>query len=143
MTEKQHDENWVKKKIKAWLDAQQAWHFPIPANGMGTSGVPDRIAVFPGGLFVAIEAKRPGRRNEANRGCSALQVRALELIAMKGGIGWVVDGDEDLEALMLAVKSNKFNPDTEFIRINAPDMNKKYASFNANTNLTLDYWKKK
>lgn len=125
MTEKQHDENWVKKKIKAWLDAQQAWHFPIPANGMGTSGIPDRIAVFPGGLFVAIEAKRPGRRNEVNRGCSALQVRALELIAMKGGFAWVVDGDEDLEML-------------------AAELCKYHSGFSVfSCNLTLDYWKKK
>ena len=139
-TTKQHDENYVKKLIKKWLDEQGAWHFPIPANGMGVSGLPDRIAVFDEGLLVAIEAKRPGRRGEVNRGCSALQVKALRAIAAKGGIAWVVDGEEDLEALLLAVRTRQ---PSQWLKDHGLEYARKYGSFNEKTNLDLEYWRKK
>jgi len=128
MTEKQRDENYVKKQIKAFLDNIHAYSFPVPANGMGVSGIPDRIAVLDDGLFLAIEAKRPGRRGEANRGCSALQVKSLRAIADKGGFAWVVDGEEDLGRLLDALST--FEVDRN-------------PSFGPRCNLDLDYWKKK
>jgi len=124
MTERTPDENWVKKRIKAYLGKIGAYSFPTQNTGMGVSGIPDRIAVL-NGLFIALEAKRPGRRGQADRGCSALQVKSLRAIADKGGFAWVVDGDEDLEVL-------------------GQEMT---AFFNSGRctkcNLDLDYWKKK
>jgi len=124
MTERTPDENWVKKRIKAYLDKIGAYSFPTQNTGMGVSGIPDRIAVL-NGLFIAIEAKRPGRRGQADRGCSALQVKSLLAIANKDGFAWVVDSDEDLEALDDAITSQLV-----------------YGSCRK-CNLDMDYWKKK
>ena len=124
MTEKLPDENWVKKYVKAYLDKLGAYHFPTQNNGMGVSGIPDRICVL-NGLFIGIEAKRPGRRGQADRGCSALQVKSLRGIADKGGFAWVVDSDEDMDELDAQL-------DNFFSGLGA-----------TKCNLDMDYWKKK
>lgn len=94
MENKNYDENWAKKKLKTILDAAKVHHFPIPANGMGVSGVSDRIGIKHG-VFIAVEVKRPGRRGEANRGCSALQAKFLESVAEHSGLAFVFDGEDD------------------------------------------------
>ena len=123
MATKQHDENWSKNKLKKLLADHGVFSVPIAANGMGVSGISDRLGVKDG-VFIAIEVKRPGRRGEANRGCSALQVKFLQQITEKGGIGFVFDGeDDDAEKLL------------DWIEYPA-----QHLGFN---NLELDYWKKK
>ena len=97
-------ENDVKALVRSWLDAHGCFHFPIPANGMGRNGVSDRISVIrPTGIFLAIEAKRPGRRGEPNRGCSKNQHSFIKSVSRAGGFGWVVDGQEDLDELEKAI----------------------------------------
>lgn len=108
MAEKQVSENLVKTWIKKRLESWGAWSVPIPSNGMGVSGVPDRLCLIPRKdypVFVGIEAKRPGRRGEKNRGCSELQVKQLLAIAATGGIGWVVDSHEDLDMLQRVIEA--------------------------------------
>ena len=123
MPPKQHDENWAKTKLKKLLADHGVFSVPIAANGMGVSGISDRLGVKDG-LFIAIEVKRPGRRGEANRGASALQVKFLNQVAAHNGISFVFDGeDDDVERLESIMKAPRV-----------------CMGFN---NLDLDYWKKK
>lgn len=123
MPPKQHDENWAKTKLKKLLITLGVFNVPIAANGMGVSGISDRLGVKDG-VFIAIEVKRPGRRGEANRGASALQVKFLNQVAAHNGISFVFDGEDDdvekLEAMLTAPQG-------------CMGMN----------NLDMDYWKKK
>jgi hypothetical protein len=50
-------ERYVCDKIKAVGGRAFKWVCP------GLTGAPDRIAVFPGGMIVFIELKRPGRKD--------------------------------------------------------------------------------
>ena len=97
-------ENDVKAMIRTWLDDCGYFHFPVPANGLGRNGVSDRIVVIrPSGMILTIEAKRPGRRGEQYRGCSRNQFSFIKSIACAGGIGWVVDSQEDLDDLQAVI----------------------------------------
>lgn len=89
-------EGKVKKRIKEWIASKGGW-YTMPVHA-GSNGVPDFICCI-NGLFVAIEAKAPGRRGEKNRGCSGLQVLQIKAIKEAGGIAVVVDGEDDLKSL--------------------------------------------
>ena len=59
----------------------------------GTSGVPDRIAILPGGKVIFIEVKRPGLSD-------GLSVRQKKIIATLVGLGctvWRISDMEDLK----------------------------------------------
>ena len=88
-------EGLVKQKVDAFLKSIGAWYFKPVSNGLGAHGIPDYIGIYKGRGF-AIETKKPGRRNEKNRGCSALQVMQMDRIKDAGGLAFVVDGEEDL-----------------------------------------------
>lgn len=81
-------------------------------TGYGESGIPDFIGCVPTlitpdmvgktvGLFVAVETKKPGRRNEKDRGCTVNQRDNLIGIVAAGGIGIVCDSQEDMERIKL------------------------------------------
>jgi hypothetical protein len=93
-----HDENWVKRLTKKFLDEIGAYHYPAAASPYGVKGIPDIIACY-NGRFVGIECKRPGRGGEKDRGCTRLQVITGQKIREAGGVWAVVDGEEDLERL--------------------------------------------
>lgn len=103
-------ENDVKALVKKMLDSHKAWSYAPIQNGMGAHGIPDRIACVPVtvteamvgqtvGLFVGIEAKRPGRRGEKNAGATGQQINQLREIIDAGGVGMLVDGQEDIAFL--------------------------------------------
>lgn len=103
-------EGKVKAATKKWLNNKGAFSFAPVSNGMGVHGIPDYIACVPVeitadmvglqlGLFVGLEVKAPGRRGQANRGCSAPQLFRAAEICGAGGVFSVVDGDEDLQAV--------------------------------------------
>lgn len=107
------DEGDVKTKVvKPWYDARRAWHYMPVQTGRGENGIPDHIGCVPTlitqdmvgqiiGRFVAVEAKRPGRRKEKDRGCNPAQKENLIGIVAAGGIGIVCDSVEDLERIQL------------------------------------------
>ncbi len=99
-----HDENWVKRKLKKMLDELGAYHYPASAGSYSVGGIPDRIGCYKGRFF-GIEAKRPGRRGEENRGLSALQYRTGQSIEKAGGLFFVVDGPEDIAAVKEALEA--------------------------------------
>ena len=92
-------EGKIKKNIiNPWLEKMKA-HKNMPVTrGFGTSGVLDYVTCIRG-LYVAIEAKAPGRRGEANQGLSRLQVDEFDKITKAGGFAWRVDCQEDLDEL--------------------------------------------
>lgn len=105
----------VKRLVKRRLDKWLSWSFAPVSNGMGAHGIPDRIACVPvvvtqdmvGGVigrFVAIESKRPGRRNEEDRGASKNQVNQMNAINAAGGVALVCDGEEDLQIIELRLR---------------------------------------
>lgn len=108
MTGKLATENDVKTKaVKPWFDKTGAWHYAPIQNGMGESGIHDRIACVPIivtqamvgkriGLFISVEAKKPGRRGEANEGLTTHQRDNLNEINAAGGISIRCDCPEDM-----------------------------------------------
>ena len=103
-------ENHVKDLVRQWCDAHDAFHFAVVQNGMGVHGIHDRLMALPItvtsemvgkkiALFVSIECKKPGRRNEPDRGMSTHQVMFMEGVQKAGGVSVCCDGEEDLEHL--------------------------------------------
>ena len=108
-------ENDVKELAKQWLDRSTAWHYAPVQSGLGVHGIHDRIACLPVtvtqemvgkriGLFVSIEAKKPGRRGEPRRGMSTHQQLNLEAIRAAGGLSICCDGVQDLNELSLQIR---------------------------------------
>ena len=109
-------ENHVKDIVRQWCDAHSAFHFAVVQNGMGVHGIHDRIAALPitvtqemvgkkVGLFVAVECKKPGRRNEPDRGMSKHQVIFMEGVQKAGGVSVCCDGEEDLLVLQYRLQN--------------------------------------
>ncbi len=103
-------ENDVKALAFDWFKDLRGWSYSPVQNGLGVHGIADRLGVIPVtvtpnmvgkriGLFVAIEAKRPGRRNEPMRGMSKHQYIVMTDILTAGGLSIVCDGQEDLDGL--------------------------------------------
>ena len=103
-------ENDVKALVKQWFDDRNAWHYAPIQNGLGVHGIHDRIGCAPIivtpdmvgmglGLFVSIEAKKPGRRAEPDRGMSKHQIGNLLGIRAARGMSICCDGPEDLQSL--------------------------------------------
>lgn len=108
-------ENDVKALVKHWLNVRAAWHYAPIQTGMGAHGIADRVGVIPVtvtpgmvgkkiGLFIAIEAKKPGRRNEEHRGLSKHQYLNMTGILDAGGLSIVCDGQDDLDKLGAALE---------------------------------------
>lgn len=103
-------ENQVKDLVRQWFGKQGAFSWCTVQNGLGIHGIHDRTGVIPLtitpnmvgkkiGLFVSVEAKKPGRRNEPDRGMSKHQVLFWEGVTKAGGLSVCCDGPEDLERL--------------------------------------------
>ena len=108
-------ENAVKDIVRQWFDAHDAHHYAVVQNGMGVHGIHDRIGTIPIvvtqamvgkriGLTVTVESKKPGRRNEQNRGMSKHQVLFWEGVTGAGGLSICCDGQEDLQRLEGQIK---------------------------------------
>lgn len=111
-------ENDVKAIVKRWFDKWTAWSYAPIQNGMGVHGIPDRVGCVPivvtqemvgkrVGLFVAVEAKRPGRRGEANAGATGLQVVNLRGILDAAGVAALADCEEDMERLFIQIEAGQ------------------------------------
>lgn len=103
-------ENDVKAIVKKWFDDRCAWSYAPVQNGLGVHGIHDRIGCVPItitqgmvgkkiGMFVSVEAKKPGRRGEPDRGMSKHQGLVMDAIYEAYGRSIVCDGYEDLERL--------------------------------------------
>jgi len=92
-------EGKVKKVVRETLKTLGVWQYWPVSNGMGVHGIPDCLFCFKG-VFCAIETKRPGRRKEVNRGCTALQHAQIQKIRDAGGRAWVVDCEEEMDAVI-------------------------------------------
>lgn len=97
----QTPEGRVKDAIKQWLNARGAYWYMVVPNGYSRTGVPDFICClpapgFPHGLFVGIEAKAPGKRNNT----STAQKRELKAIDRAKGIALVVDSVSQLDDIL-------------------------------------------
>ena len=110
MPRKIETENHVKALVKEWYDRHKAWSYAPVQTGLGAHGIPDRIGCVPIvvtpamvgkrlGLFVAVEAKRPGREKELHGGLTKHQLYNLDAIFHAGGIGEMCDSEEDIVEL--------------------------------------------
>jgi ribosomal protein S19 len=106
----EQSENDVKKLVKKWYDAHGAWSYAPIQTGMGEHGIPDRVGCVPVkitpemvgmtvGVFVAVEAKKPGRRGEERAGMTPAQRNQATEINQAHGIGQLADGIADLHNL--------------------------------------------
>lgn len=107
-------ENDVKDLVRKWFEVMGAWHYAPIQNGLGVHGIHDRVGCIPVtvtpamvgktvGLFVSVEAKKPGRRGEPRRGMSVHQEDHLVDIRKAGGLSTCCDGKEDLDALSYVI----------------------------------------
>lgn len=114
-------ENDVKKLVIGALKQYDAWSYAPIQNGMGVHGIPDRIACVPllitesmvgatVGLFVAVESKRPGRREEKHGGASPMQANHLHAILAAGGVAMLVDGEVEATRLSCFLDMIKMGP---------------------------------
>jgi len=89
----------LKKKIKKDCDDRGWWSYAPVQQGMGASGIPDRIACAPVkitiedvgktfGMFVGLEAKVKGNKP------TKLQMHQLKGIAAAGGQALVITGEK-------------------------------------------------
>lgn len=96
-------EGRVKQLIKAWMERLGMWSFQPVSNGMGAHGIPDRIGCLPLtvtpemvgktiGVFVAVEAKAPGKKHNT----SPLQRAQIAAISKAHGFVVVADCADDL-----------------------------------------------
>ena len=86
-------ENKIKKKVKDLLTEHGIFNFCIAASPYGYAGISDRLAVLPNGKLLAIECKAPGKV------ATPLQMEFLKKVGKNNGYGFVVDGEEALQAL--------------------------------------------
>ena len=93
-------EGKVKEACKKYLKSIGAWFFMPVSNGMGQVGIPDIICCYKG-MFVAVETKAPGKRNNTTPN----QERVID--AIRGADGWavVVDDVEQLHTFFTAIKA--------------------------------------
>ena len=103
-------ESDVKELVIDWFKSLSAWHYAPIQNGLGVHGIHDRVGCIPVhvtpnmvgkriGLFVSVEAKAEGRRNEELRGMTRHQYNHMTDILTAGGLSIVCDGQEDLDGL--------------------------------------------
>ena len=86
-------ENKIKSKVKLLLLKHGIFNFPVAASPYGYAGISDRLAVLPNGKLLAIECKAPGKV------ATPLQMEFLKKVGKNKGYGFVVDGEEALQAL--------------------------------------------
>ena len=72
------------------------WKF----TSSGTAGVPDRIVLMPGGRIAFVEVKAPGEKPRP------LQLSRHKLLRRLGFLVYVLDACEDIEKIILEVKSD-------------------------------------
>jgi Holliday junction resolvase len=94
----QTPEGRVKEAIKKYLKSIGAWYFMPVSNGMGQVGIPDIICCYKG-VFVAIEAKAPGKKANLTEN----QKRVMDAIRTADGWAWVCDDPTDLPMLFTAL----------------------------------------
>lgn len=87
-------EGKVKKKIRAFLDAQGVYRFSPIGGAYSAQGVLDEACCVRG-QFLAIEVKAPGRENRV----TALQQHNIEKIRSAGGVAIVASSVEQVKAL--------------------------------------------
>lgn len=118
-------ENDVKALVIQWFKNLGGWSFaPPPSRGMGVHGVHDRIGVIPVtvtpamvgkrvGVFVSIEAKKPGRRGEKLGGATQAQLDFACEVIRHSGVSAVADSDLDLRDVGDALATLLYDPRQE------------------------------
>lgn len=93
----QTPEGRVKQAVKRLLNHVGAYYYMPMSNGMGRVGAPDFMICLPGGRFLGVETKAPGKRKNT----TANQKRELEWIKRVGGIAVVIDDADQLRVLLI------------------------------------------
>ena len=88
---KDASETSLKNAIMLWLRTQDILAWRSPAGPFSTAGIPDIIGVLPGGRFLAIEAKRPGKYKDPVQGLTPAQSRMLVALGDVGALTIVTD----------------------------------------------------
>lgn len=91
-------EGRVKAKVKRALTTlPRCYSFRPVQNGMGAPGLDIYCCI--NSTFVAIETKTPGKKMTPRQETTAAEIRAA------GGLVFVVDGDETLDAAMETLRA--------------------------------------
>ena len=91
-------ESFIEEKLRKAVKQKGGicWKFTSP----GTAGVPDRIILMPEGRIAFVEVKAPGEKPRP------LQLSRHKLLRRLGFLVYVLDACEDIEKIILEVKSD-------------------------------------
>lgn len=105
-------EGAVKSKIKAFLNglANCFWFMPV-STGHGTHGIPDFIVCYKG-IFIAIEAKKPG----GLAGVTPLQMMQINRINQAMGYAIVADDLVAVQNLIVSIEAANSNKPSVEVR---------------------------
>jgi hypothetical protein len=95
-------EGRVKDLIKKWLVKNSIPYWMPTPSPLGKSvGMSDFLAITPKhGTWLVIEAKRPGGKHKV----TAHQQKFIDTINTNGGLGFVVDSQDDLGEIEMVLK---------------------------------------
>lgn len=94
-------EGKVKDIIKKWLKKHSIPYWMIIPSPMSCTGVSDFVSIIPKtGTWLVIEAKRPGGKKNV----TVHQKKFIDTINECGGLGFVVDSQEDLDVIETILK---------------------------------------
>jgi hypothetical protein len=97
-------EGRIKRRLAARLKEHSVWYFCPANNGLGTSGIPDFIAIV-GGKFIGIECKA-----DPSKQPTELQKKRGEEIKTAGGEWYLVRSYEDIDEVIQCLSSKNPKP---------------------------------
>lgn len=95
-------EGRVKNAIKKYLKTNNIWFYMPVSNGMGRVGCPDFLVCYYG-VFVAFEAKAPGKSNTVTPN----QEREINSIRESHGQAYVVESVDAVVEILRRVAGNE------------------------------------
>jgi Holliday junction resolvase len=97
-------EGRIKRRLATRLKELGVWYFCPANNGLGTSGIPDFIAIV-GGQFIGIECKADPTKQPTE-----LQKKQGERIKTAGGEWYLVRSYDDIDEVTICLSLKKQRP---------------------------------
>jgi hypothetical protein len=97
-------ESEIRQSIQRYLDLKGIFNWRQWQGQFSVKGVPDIIAILPGGRALGIEVKVPGWKFKENSKHECEQLEFLSHIGLSGGVGFFATSIEEVERQLEIVK---------------------------------------
>lgn len=91
------NEDSLKAAIVKMLTKRGIFSWRNPVGPFSRAGLPDILGCLPGGRFLGVEAKAPGRYKDPTTGLTPAQVHVLDMLNRSGALAICVDSVEAVE----------------------------------------------